>query len=830
MLEGSSAQAIVFTAPAGYGKTTLAVEWLHGRNRVAWYRATAASADVAAFSAGVSDSVSQITPVGGRLKQRLGVGAVPERAVRSLAELLAEDLARWPSDAWLVIDDYHLVAKSGPVEDFLDWLLTLAPIRIVVTTRRRPAWMSARRLLYGEVLEITQSHLAMTSAEAAKALARHSNSAIRDLLEAAHGWPALIGLAALSESSEIPADSMSDALFRYFAEEVLRQQPKDVQRFMLAASVPTHLDPTVVATVLRFNEGDKFLSRLTDEGLLRTSAKGLVLHPLLRDFLRHRVRELDPDAMDELYARAIAFARSAQQWDDAFELSLEAQRVDMAATIIGEAGPSLLASGRLETITEWFEAVGPAILEYPDAVLAQAETLIRHGRFVEAEALIERVVALLSCENALASRAWCLLGQARHLTSDYASALECHSKAKAHARTADEEARAAWGAFIAAAELEPADLCDYLDEFERLAGDDADGRLRVASGRQLQAEHGGTFAGTWDALRCALTLVPFASDPMAVSNALANASCLNVARADYVLARDLAVDALSFCSSLRLDFAIGYCLVCRGTAEVGLRDFRSARATLQRLDALLSRAEDPHLLLENHILALRLGLATDRERVDVSRTEHRIEGFLPRVPCASRGKYLALQAVAYATGGATSLSRRKADEAVEATVGPEARCLAAFANVIAAAVAEGQPENMRDLASAAFEQAKRLESLDSVVVAYRSYPGLLESLVRDQQIRPTLEQLLHRSNDSALAGQVGIAVESARPNGAHVLTDRQKEVMELLEIGLSTEDIANRLFISRNTAKVHIHNILRKLGASSRLEAVLKWRNLGASS
>jgi len=93
LLDESRAQAIVITGPAGYGKTTLATEWLQGREDVFWYRATNASADVAAFSSGLADLISSLLPgAGDRLKQRLRVADTPERAARPLAELLAEDL------------------------------------------------------------------------------------------------------------------------------------------------------------------------------------------------------------------------------------------------------------------------------------------------------------------------------------------------------------------------------------------------------------------------------------------------------------------------------------------------------------------------------------------------------------------------------------------------------------------------------------------------------------------------------------------------------------------------------------------------------------------
>ncbi|GMA38987.1 response regulator [Mobilicoccus caccae] len=59
------------------------------------------------------------------------------------------------------------------------------------------------------------------------------------------------------------------------------------------------------------------------------------------------------------------------------------------------------------------------------------------------------------------------------------------------------------------------------------------------------------------------------------------------------------------------------------------------------------------------------------------------------------------------------------------------------------------------------------------------------------------------------------------------LTDREREVLAVIGEGLSNRDIAARLFISENTVKNHVHNILDKLRLTSRTEAALvaaRWR------
>jgi PAS domain S-box-containing protein len=105
-------------------------------------------------------------------------------------------------------------------------------------------------------------------------------------------------------------------------------------------------------------------------------------------------------------------------------------------------------------------------------------------------------------------------------------------------------------------------------------------------------------------------------------------------------------------------------------------------------------------------------------------------------------------------------------------------------------------------------------------------------LVRDVTERRRVEQLARRAMDalrelsSAGAGGEGGPAD-ARPVPAPALPRRETQVLRLLALGLTTEQIAANLGISPITARNHVTHVVSKLGAKTRLQAVLyasSWR------
>lgn len=104
-------------------------------------------------------------------------------------------------------------------------------------------------------------------------------------------------------------------------------------------------------------------------------------------------------------------------------------------------------------------------------------------------------------------------------------------------------------------------------------------------------------------------------------------------------------------------------------------------------------------------------------------------------------------------------------------------------------------------------------------------------LLKDSSVKEMIQGILRVYNGGAYFSQ---SLETFhQPENFHfptnferpinVLTSREIEVIELVSQGLHNKEIASTLGINVRTVEFHVSNVFLKLGASTRLEAVLKW-------
>lgn len=143
--------------------------------------------------------------------------------------------------------------------------------------------------------------------------------------------------------------------------------------------------------------------------------------------------------------------------------------------------------------------------------------------------------------------------------------------------------------------------------------------------------------------------------------------------------------------------------------------------------------------------------------------------------------------------------------------------------------------NMKGLSGLDTLKALRAEGVDACIViltvsdAKNDIFALIDAgadgyLLKDTEPEVLLSQLKLIANGEVVLSESirNLLLERhSSQNPLDSLTEREMGVLQLIATGLSNKQIAGKLFISEETVKVHIRNLLRKLNVHSRVAATV---------
>ena len=820
LLDEAEARIILLVAPAGYGKTTLAREWLgEPTRRVTWFQAKPTSTDIAALATGIARAVSPVQPSAlARVSERLGMTAAPDAEPEALAEMLAQYLREWPKDAWLVIDDYHVIRGTMTAERFIESLANATPLHLLITSRERPSWVTARDLLYGEALELNRADLAMTPTEAREALAGHSPSQLTGVMALANGWPAIIGLAAFTNRPVEPSTELPSTIHDFLADELFRATPLDSRAGLCLLS----LVPKITGPLIRELIGAK-AGEVVDDGFrfgfLSTGAENeITIHPLLRGFLRSKGEEEFAEATYEAAQRLALFFINTRQWDEAFAVIQEHGQSTLLPGLFEQAIWDLLKEGRLSTLKRWIEHARMVKMDLPITNLAEAELSWRRGDYPLGESLALSAARGFGDDAAWTARAYGCAGRSAHHMDASRRAVAHHTNALALAKDSSERRKALWGQLIAALNVPDFDTTPILREFTAAAGDAPDDVLRLAQARLIIASSNGGLENTVADALGAADVLHHARDPLVRSGFLNNLADALTLTGRYHQALKFAAAELDEADRFRVRFVRPHACLNLAGASIGLGEFTRAHAHLTEDQRGANDYADPHLHVNLMIVRMRLAIAQgDATRIaKISWPELQAGLEAPARPTIM-SELIATCALASACAGQIGPAQELASEALTLPPHVTAVVLAAATSAIVGLIAD--PSDLTGVSNL-IRAIADTGNLDSAICALRGYAPLSRTLAAHGEGRKILQLAVRRSGDRALAAGVELPLPPKPSRLAVQLSQREQEIVGLLAEGLRNRDIAERLFISEKTVKAHLQHIYDKLDVHNRVEAV----------
>ena len=414
------------------------------------------------------------------------------------------------------------------------------------------------------------------------------------------------------------------------------------------------------------------------------------------------------------------------------------------------------------------------------------------------------------------SRACYIAGMSAHLDYHNERAKRHCDLALRRAQTTEDSRDAVWGQLIVSLDLDLPEVETHLDRLLGLDDGSAVSEIRLAIARFLVAIRTGTLVGLDKFFESGEHLVPRITEPHMLSSFYSSRALLLAVEGRYEEALSASRTCERYARDVRLPFVVPHARRIRAMAELGLRHMSRCKQIVDWLDREAAKCGDVFLEVESRLIRSRILIAQGL----ASRAATVLEEPPARFPfVAERGEFLATAGLAFACSGQRQSALRAAHSAQAIASTVEVRTLIPCITAILAIQAD-----LRDAHSSAqdaFRTALETGNIDSFVTAYRGYPPLLSAITTDPTLTEPLGAIVSRARDWPLAKGTNLAGLEGRRRPAR-LTPREEEVLGLIAQGLTNKEIAQTLFLSQATAKVHVRHILEKLGARSRTEAALR--------
>lgn len=398
---------ILISAGAGYGKTSLLIEFGHDTDLpVCWLSLDEGDRDLAAFLSYLVAAIQQRFPAFGRHMRPLLRNASSALDITAAVGALTTDIYQDIPDYFvLILDDYHFLDESEVVNRFLDELLRHLPenCHILLSSRTLPKLTMTRLVALQEIAGLGVADLRFSAQEIQELLRRNHDIQLSDeeaasLAQKCEGWITGVILSTHDLWSGMFKDVLrvqgdESQVFDYLASEVFARQPRPWQDFLLRSSVLNQMTPALCDDLLGVSNSAETLATLERQNLFTVHLEGdrYRYHHLFQAFLRAKERERNPEQYAALHVKAGHLFADQGNWNEAIEHYLVAEAWEEAAQAMQVTVDTVWERGQWATLARWIDTLPPALLaKRPLLAYFRGKVYGEIGAFDKAMDLLER--------------------------------------------------------------------------------------------------------------------------------------------------------------------------------------------------------------------------------------------------------------------------------------------------------------------------------------------------------------------------------------------------------------------------------------------------------
>lgn len=371
----------LISAPAGFGKTTLASQWIiESGHPYAWLSLDKSDSDPERFLVYIIAALETMLPeVGAGLVERLQSPQSPSYEL--ILTMLINNILVSTNDPFIfVLDDYH-VLESSAADQIVEFLLEHQPpqMHLVITTREDPPISLARLRARGELTEIRIADLRFTIEEMTAFLNESmglnlSTDDISTLEARTEGWIASLQMAAISMQGRDDIEGFLQSftgshrfILDYLVEEVLEQQPDYIREFLYQTSVLDRLNASLCARITGRDDAQTILETLERENLLiiplDDERQWYRYHHLFADVLNTYATQKLSDQMNPYQQLASEWYEEQGSKSDAIRYAHAAQDHERVADLLELSWPAIFNGFKPATWLGWVRTLPDEIVK-----------------------------------------------------------------------------------------------------------------------------------------------------------------------------------------------------------------------------------------------------------------------------------------------------------------------------------------------------------------------------------------------------------------------------------------------------------------------------------
>lgn len=407
-------QVTLVSAPAGFGKTTCISEWLNALPGwpVGWLSLDPSDDDPVRFFDYFVAALQKVeASLGLEIEGVVRSGQLPPSEIISTS--LIRDISSSKSRFLLVLDDFHVIQDRFILQVFEQLATNFpSPLHLVLITREDPPLPLARLRANNLLTEIRARDLRFTLPETGRFLNEVmdlslSQADIAALENKTEGWIVGLQLAGLSVSDRANSSGFIATLsgthrfiLSYLTEQVLSQQPEEIQQFLLQTSILDRLNGDLCNAVSGLSDSHALLEQLFNANLflipMDDERQWYRYHHLFADLLRELQNTLQKDLTTELHRRASHWYAGAGMANEAIRHALAAEDYAMAVDLLERHAMEMIMQGYAKTVNGWVQALPQEwVSRSPRTNLAFAWALLLRGAYSQASEYLEQLRATL---------------------------------------------------------------------------------------------------------------------------------------------------------------------------------------------------------------------------------------------------------------------------------------------------------------------------------------------------------------------------------------------------------------------------------------------------